>query len=84
MIMETLQARQQEMEAVSIDVECAKDFECYRSGFVNLCKVRKREGDAFLECLEEEGMECDFSFPCEKVCFCLCPVRIYIAKRWGK
>jgi len=73
------------IEDIISGVECPKCFECYRSGFVNLGKVRDIGREAFLECLEENPQCCEFSLSFgESSSYCLCPVRIYIADKLKK
>jgi hypothetical protein len=82
--MNAIKDRQRELNEIIADVDCDKDFECCKSGFVNLCRVKVNEESSFLECLEESSDSCTFSLPCEERRFCLCPVRIYIAKTLKK
>ena len=34
------------------DLQCPKNFKCYRSGFEDLCKAKDLGMDSFLECLD--------------------------------
>ena len=63
------------------DVECPKNFQCYKSDFAKAGKVRAQDSENFLECLEESADQCEFSLPCVDKYFCLCPVRIHIANK---
>jgi len=82
--MNALKNREQKLNEIAADVDCPKGFECCSSGFVNLCKVKINEEDSFLECLEDSSTACTFSLPCEEKNFCLCPVRIFIARTLKK
>lgn len=62
------------------DVECPKKFECCKTNFSKLGQVKIGNKDNFLECLENSAPECSFSLPCDDKYYCLCPVRIHIAK----
>ena len=65
-------------------VPCTKDFTCIRSKLANLCKARLAQDGKVLQCLERKVHACSFrlSFLLKKIC--RCPMRQYIAKRWGK
>jgi hypothetical protein len=82
--MEITQEHRNRLEEVIRGVECPKGFVCYKSGFTRLGKVAGIKKDGFLECLEEDCQECQFSLPFGKPTACLCPVRIYIANEFAK
>jgi len=77
--MEITQEHRSHIEEIMSGIECPKAFACYRSGFVELGKVKGIGGKGFLECLEIDGADCQFSLPFTSPAACLCPVRIYIA-----
>ena len=65
--------------------QCPKDFQCYKSGFENLCKAKDIGLESLLECLEEEVPKgCKFSIHFGDSYFCHCPLRVYIAKKLKK
>jgi hypothetical protein len=64
-------------------IQCPKDFECYKSGFENLCEMKDIGLDSFLECLDKEASSCTFSVSFG-INYCKCPLRIYIAKELKK
>jgi hypothetical protein len=75
---------EKEIAEIIGDFQCSKDFECYRSGFENLCKAKAigTEGEV-LVCLEKHPQKCKFlnlmgGYVCE------CPLRCYIAKKLKK
>ena len=65
-------------------MKCPKDFRCYKSGLENLCKAKDIGLETYLECLEENPQECEFSLSFGYSYFCRCRLRVYIAKRLGK
>ena len=73
-----------QIEEIISTIECQKDFECYKSGFQNLTKVKSFEPQDLVECLGENPQQCQFSFPFGNGYFCKCPVRAYIAQKLGK
>ncbi|MHC4271407.1 MAG: hypothetical protein ACYST2_03745 [Planctomycetota bacterium] len=82
--MNSVKERNPELNEIIADVDCAKDFECCKSDFVNLCRIKINERDSFIECLEESSDSCTFSLPCVEKRYCLCPVRIHIARTLKK
>ena len=66
------------------DIQCPKDFECYKSEFEHLCEIKDIGVDTFLECLDKEANGCTFSVSFGGSYFCRCPLRIYIAKELKK
>ncbi len=61
-------------------MKCSKDFRCKVSGFENLCKARDFGLDDYLECLEADPLDCEFTLPFGKGNLCKCPARVAIAK----
>jgi len=39
-IMQDLKEHKEKIEQIMSDMTCSKDFECYKSGFDNLCKAK--------------------------------------------
>ena len=75
------------IEEIKNSMQCPKDFECVACGFENLCKVRDFGDDQSLQCLEETTPPCSFAGVYDYgflMCFCRCPLRVYIAKNLGK
>jgi hypothetical protein len=69
------------IETIIAETSCAKDFRCYRSNLSQLCKAKDVGLESFLECLEDNPRDCEFSIGYGDSCFCRCPVRVYIAKK---
>jgi hypothetical protein len=72
------------IQEIMREMKCSKDFECYKSGFTNLSRVKDIGMKTFVECLAENGQACEFSFPFGDRRFCKCPLRIYLAKKLKK
>ena len=51
-----------QIEQIIAGMDCAKDFECYKSGFTNLCPIKDIGMETFVECLEKRPEGCEFSF----------------------
>lgn len=81
--MKITQNQQAQIEEIINDLECRKDFECYKSGFKNLCKIRIFRDGELCECLETKAWLCKFSFNFGNGFFCKCPLRKYIAKNFN-
>ncbi|MHC4477002.1 MAG: hypothetical protein ACYTEL_15255 [Planctomycetota bacterium] len=73
-----------QIEDVMSEVGCQKDFGCYRSGFETVCRVRNHGPGEFLECLDEDARNCQFSLFFGDAVSCLCPVRIFVTTELNK
>jgi len=82
--MEITRKQKEEIEEIISGVYCEKDFECYRSRFENVGKIRDVETKGLLKCLEERAPECHFSTCLGDGFSCLCPLRMYIATELHK
>jgi hypothetical protein len=76
---------EKELQEIIGELECPKDFKCYKSGFEVLCKAKSiGVGDGlFLVCFEKYPQTCKF-LNLERGYVCECPLRIYIAKKLKK
>ena len=78
--MEINQEHKKQIEEIMQRMECPKDFECYRSGFENICKVKTVVPGKLIECLDESRKGCVFGLSFGSSIFCQCPLRNYAAK----
>jgi hypothetical protein len=78
------QDHEKEIKKIAGDLECAKQFKCYKQGLKNLCKAKDVGLETHLECLEEEPFECPLSVHFGGLYYCRCPLRVYIAKELKK
>jgi hypothetical protein len=62
------------------NIECTKDFKCYKSEFEHLCEMKDLGMDSFLKCVDKEATSCTFAIFFGGAYCCRCPLRIYIAK----
>jgi hypothetical protein len=77
--------KNKQIERIIGQIKCPKGFECYKSGFENLCKAEDIGLNNFLLCLEERALaQCLFSVSLGGRTYCECPVRVYICKRYNK
>jgi hypothetical protein len=83
-IQEKGQKNHEDIENIIRGMDCAKGFQCYKSGFNNLCHVKDIGMESFVECLESKPKECKFSFPFGLSHLCQCPLRIYLSKKIKK
>jgi len=65
-------------------LQCSKDFVCYTSGQIRLCRAEDIGLDTYLVCLEMNPGECKFAVIFGDKHFCHCPLRVYIAKKMKK
>ena len=75
---------EKELREAMGDIECPKGFKCCTEGLEKLCKAQDVGLEEFLECLEENPLECTFSVHYGAVFYCRCPLRVYIVKKFGK
>ena len=73
-----------QIENIIGQMKCPKDFNCANSGFEELCKATDIGLDEYLVCLEENPSSCIFSQPYGKSYYCMCPLRVFIAKNIKK
>lgn len=73
-----------QIEKIIKDMNCPKNFVCYKSGFENLCSTRDIGLESFIKCLEENPGECIFSLSFGYSYLCTCPLRIYILRNMKK
>ncbi len=64
--------------------KCTKDFECYRSSFEKLCKIKGVGTFDEIECKSEDTRCCGESFDAVSKHFCICPLRRYISINFHK
>ena len=78
------QELRKQIEEIVEDMDCSKEFECCEGNFTNVCRAKDIGIDSFLECLEENTHECEFTMPFGDAFFCKCPVRMAIARKLSK
>lgn len=78
--MEIAQQHRKQIEEIISRTECPKRFECHRSGFARLGRVKFLAEGKLLECLEDNPGDCAFGVSFKFATFCKCPLRNYIAE----
>ena len=73
-----------QIEGIISQMKCKKDFQCYKSGFKDLCQIKDIGVPDSVRCLSEASEDCEYSFAFGDSCFCKCPLRLYIAKNLKK
>ncbi|MFW6127617.1 MAG: hypothetical protein ACOC6M_00390 [Halobacteriota archaeon] len=76
-----------EIEEIMENMECAKDFKCYRSGFKDLCEPKGTVTDSYIECggnCPSEPHLCEFRVLFGHSSLCSCPLRNFIYRRLRK
>ncbi len=82
--MDMTQDHIRQIEAVKSRTKCPRDFECEKSGFEKLGRARIIGQGDLVECLKERATACEFAMPFGDSYFCRCPLRLYVAKTFGK
>jgi hypothetical protein len=78
--MEITQEHEDRIQEIMREMQCPRDFECYKTGFEKLSKVRIVGSGMLVECLEEKAKDCGLKFSFGFGYFCKCPLRKYVAK----
>ena len=78
------QDEKEQIEKIIGGLKCQKGFECYKSGFASLCKVKDIGLDSLLICLDGKAQKCKFATSLGDYQICKCPLRLYIAKNLRK
>ncbi len=73
-----------EVDEIITRTECPKGFECRNLAYDQICKAKDIGIESFLECLEEDSRDCPFTLPFGNSFLCQCPLRVYLAKRFGE
>jgi hypothetical protein len=78
------QRYEKEIEEIIGQTACPKDFACHKSAFDVLCKAKDVGLASYVMCLENSANGCKFSVSYGDSYYCRCPVRVYVAKNFGK
>ena len=78
--MELSQKHRKQIDEIMQRMECPKDFDCYRSGFENICQVKTVVPGKPTECLDRSRKSCVFRLSFGSGIFCQCPLRNYATK----
>ena len=76
------QEHQTQIEDIIKNMDCPKDFVCYKSDFEKLGEVGILGDARMIECIEEYAKTCQFGFSFGLGVICKCPLRNYIAKNF--
>jgi hypothetical protein len=83
-IMHLTQESTQEIQDIMSGMDCPFDFQCYKSGFKELCGELLEDSGKLVDCVNEKSAECKFSVFLSSGFLCACPLRIYIATNYKK
>ncbi|MBN2137400.1 MAG: hypothetical protein JW720_06315 [Sedimentisphaerales bacterium] len=74
----------EQIRRIISNMKCSKGFECYKSGFKRLCKIRNVNDGKVIECSPENTFPCEFRFEFMSKRFCKCQLRHFIARTLKK
>jgi len=74
----------EQIEKIVASMTCSKGFECFKSGFEKLCRVRIIGDGKVIECSPENRQSCEYRFGFMDKTFCKCRLRYYIARNLNK
>lgn len=70
-----MKKRKKQIEAIKSSMTCPRGFECTKRDASACKQVETIEG--FLECLEANTHDCEFSLPIGPSIFCQCPLNLF-------
>ncbi|MFO7967163.1 MAG: hypothetical protein R6U44_06160 [Archaeoglobaceae archaeon] len=76
-----------EIEEIMENMDCPKDFACYKANFENLCKFEELCIEDYVECgssCNESLTICPSRFDFGGSYLCSCPLRVFVAKRLNR
>lgn len=74
----------EQIERIIASMTCSKGFECFKSGFENLCRANIVGNSQIIECSPENRQSCEYRFGLMDKTFCKCRLRYYIARNLNK
>jgi hypothetical protein len=74
----------EQIERIIASMTCSKGFECFKSGFENLCRANIVGNGQIIECSPENRQSCEYRFGFMDKTFCKCRLRYYIARNLNK
>lgn len=69
---------------ITRSMKCSKDFDCYKSGFEKLCKIKNIGDGKVIECSPKNQGPCEYRFTFMGKDLCKCELRHYIARTFNK
>jgi hypothetical protein len=75
---------QEDIEEIINGLKCPKNFRCYTSKFKSLCRAKDVGLKSFVACMDRDSLGCKFAILFGGLCFCQCPLRVYVAKNLQK
>ena len=82
--MQLTQESIQEVETIMGEMDCPFDFQCYKSGFEDLCGSLLVDGGKYIKCVNKKTVECKLSSLPGSEFLCACPLRLYVASKYKK
>ena len=85
--MELTVGQETDVQKIMAEIDCPKDFPCYRSGFEDLTPVKAFSGTDVIACLNQTKSHCPKSFEFGSITMlhecplmlCECPLRKYVS-----
>jgi hypothetical protein len=81
--MELSQEQRSQIEDIISRTLCPRKYECYRSDFEKLCKIKVVGTTGLIECSKQNRRLCRFGVPFGYKTFCNCQLRHYISPTFG-
>ncbi len=72
------------IDEITAETHCPHDFPCYKSEFEKLSRIRMLVNGEVVECLEDKPYLCEHGMSFGSIYLCICPLRKYVAKHFGR
>lgn len=76
--MEWTEQQKQQIEEIASEIDCPRDFKCFKTEPEEFHKALSIGIEGYLSCMEPQ--DCEFALPFGESHLCKCPVRVYIAQ----
>jgi hypothetical protein len=78
------QEHRKKIDEIITGMHCPHDFRCYKSKFKKLSRIRMLVDGEVIECLEDKLCLCEHAMSFGDSYLCICPLRKYVAKHFGR
>lgn len=72
------------VDEIIAGMHCRHGFPCYKSNSEKLSRVRMLADGDVIECLEDKPYLCEHGMSFGDSYLCICPLRKYVAKNFGR
>ncbi|MBU8922875.1 MAG: hypothetical protein KOO63_13750 [Bacteroidales bacterium] len=70
-----------EIKKIMMNIDCPKDFRCYKQDFKDICKAKDFGIESYVDCGEDDSPSCLFAFDLGDLTLCKCTLRVFVSKK---